>query len=111
MLGPTLEREATYLFVDDKLASIDFRFNRGQSLQGYLKALTEKYGEPKEIAQSTSHNGFGAEYKGNCWRWESGSSEIILDEYGDNIYVGHLSFQDKVLTALFSSRNSPAEPI
>jgi len=90
-------------FVDDKLAVLDFFFNDAEFLDGYVKALTEKFATPK-METHQYQNRMGASYPGRIWTWENSHGEVSLEEFGHNLECGTLTYYDKALLAEFNSR-------
>lgn len=96
---------ATYRFADDKLASLDFWFNNDLYLNGYLKGLTEKFGEPIKVTEKTYSNRFGTTVTGKVWEWRNTVGGIVLEQYGHNLECGSLTYYDTKLSEEFIKRN------
>jgi hypothetical protein len=90
-------------FVDEKLAELDFFFNRDLYQDGYLKALTERFGAPA-VKTSQYQNTMGATYTGRTWSWENSRGSVVLEEFGHGLCCATLTYYDKALLAEFHSR-------
>jgi hypothetical protein len=97
-------RTANYIFVDDRLASVELSFNDAIYLDGYLNGLIQKFGPPSETATTNYEKLFGITYSGRIWRWQNASGGITLEECGHDRDSARLSFYDAKLMAEFKAR-------
>ena len=91
------------LLVDDKVASIDYGFDRNQ-YDAMVQAIVKKYGAPSSSRNVVVQNQMGASFQGKNYVWSNSISQIRADEYSATLVKSTIHIEDTRLIREFEKR-------
>ncbi len=97
------------LFVDDKLASINYDFDQAQ-YPAMVQAIVKKYGAPKSSQKVVMENRMGASFQGKVYSWSNPVSEIRANEYATTVDKSTVHVEDLKLVREFVKRAHGSGP-
>lgn len=95
----------SFIFVDDKVAYIIWRFPHSQ-FRDVATALTKKYTNRAQplYTQSTVQNRMGAAYSNHTLTWKRALSSAQLEEYNGDLDTSAVRLEDRSLVKEFDKR-------